>query len=362
MKTKNPFLLNQYISNKYFCSRVQETERIISAVTNQRNIIVFSESGIGKTILIKHLEAELKELENYKFYYLGLKKIENLSQFISELLGAIFNKNDLKKINRYFPELGFAIKINKQTKQRQISLDKTEVNFELIFEGIKKHLTTKNKKIVFALDDIQSVLKYLSNYQIKILQNFITFSENISFILSANNLKALGVLLEEDYEKTEKIELPKIDKKKYTKFIQKRFSKENRKITKNSIEYILNWSKTNSFYTHYLCNKLYESGYKKITKKAVKEIIQNIFVEYEFVFLTYKELLSEYQWRLLKAIAKEGNVIRITSTNFINDYNLNAPSSVKTAVNALIEKGLVVRKKNSYYLINVFFEKWLSQY
>ncbi len=360
MKNSNPFPLFNYIGSKYFCDRIQETERIISAVTNQRNIALVSELGIGKTSLIKHIKEELLELENYLFYYVEFNRTENVTQFINSFLATLFNKEKINaKTKKYFPELNISIKKEKKTGNIRILIENN--NLEYFFESLIKYLILKNKKIVFALDDIQKVIHYLTDYELAIFLKFLSVAENTSFVLSTNQVQILEILLGVNLKKTEIIELQKIEKKKYAKFIKKRFVKENIKIDKSSIEYILLWSKANTFYTHYICNKIFNTGCKKVTIEFVKQITQDILKEFNFIFIDYKNLLSEYQWKLLTAIAKEGNATQITSSDFIRHYKLNAPSSVKTAVNALIEKGLVIRKNNVYLIINTFLERWIIE-
>jgi hypothetical protein len=51
-KLNNPFLVNGYHSPVYFCDRKTETEKIISALSNDRNISLISPRRLGKTGLI----------------------------------------------------------------------------------------------------------------------------------------------------------------------------------------------------------------------------------------------------------------------------------------------------------------------
>ncbi len=362
MKNQNPFPLYDYINSKYFCDRVTETERILSAVTNQRNIILVSENGIGKTTLIKHVAKELKELDNYRFVYVSLLKTESPGQFLNTLLESVFYNGKLQKeIKNILPDLSNIKNTNPSKSSKQIIVPEN-IDFGVTLEKIFSFLEKKTKKIVLAIDEFQNITNWLSENDIKSLQSVLAQSQNVSFILSSNKLGIFKTISEENISKTEIIELQKIERKKYFNFIKKRFTKEKIKIDKKSIEYILTWSKTNTFYTHYICNKIYNEGHKKINVNVVKTTIKNILKEYEYIFLGYKSLLSNYQWKLLAAIAKAGDEAKITSIKFIEQYQLNAPSSVKTGINALIEKGLVVRKQRSYHLTNVFLEQWIERF
>jgi len=360
MKNRNPFPLNNYIGSKYFCNRVMETERIISAVTNKRNIILISENGIGKTTLIKHVAEELNELDSYVFVYVPLMKAEKPAQLIKKFFNAAFlNKNLKKEINNNFSDLSRIKKyiISENSNHAFVK----ETDYGELLQKIFYFFETTNEKLVVAFDDFQNAFRCLSKKDVKTLLNIIAQSRNISFILSLNNHYVFDKNTEEILGKTEIINLEKIERKKYFGFIKKRFKKENRKITKESINYILKWANLSTFYVQYICNKLYDTNENKITVDLVDKTINNILEKYEFIFLNYKQLLSPYQWKLLVAIATEGKAIKITSSSFIEKYELNAASSVKTAITALIEKELIARKEKSYHIINVFLEKWLSE-
>ena len=43
----NPFLLSGYVSPEYFCDRVEETQKLISALRNGRNVTLISPRRMG---------------------------------------------------------------------------------------------------------------------------------------------------------------------------------------------------------------------------------------------------------------------------------------------------------------------------
>ncbi len=116
-----------------------------------------------------------------------------------------------------------------------------------------------------------------------------------------------------------------------------------------------------TYSVQYLCSRLYNRNIKNLTLDHVKETILNIMEENERIYLNYRNMLTDYQWNLLKAIAKEGKIKMITSRDFIDRYNLTSPSSVNTAVNALIDKQLIYRNESKYHIIDVFLGRWLER-
>jgi len=70
--------------------------------------------------------------------------------------------------------------------------------------------------------------------------------------------------------------------------------------------------------------------------------------------------LPEKQALVLRAIAKEGKAQNLTSGKFVRKYALVSPSSVKSAVPALLDRGLITNVMGVYQLYDKFFEMWLA--
>ena len=57
---ENPFVYKGYEGPNYFCDREKETQEMVSALQNGRNLTVISPRKIGKTGLIKHIFNRIK--------------------------------------------------------------------------------------------------------------------------------------------------------------------------------------------------------------------------------------------------------------------------------------------------------------
>ena len=60
-KLENPFVYQGYGGPDYFCDRAEETEKVISALRNGRNLILISPRKIGKTGLIDHTFYQIRQ-------------------------------------------------------------------------------------------------------------------------------------------------------------------------------------------------------------------------------------------------------------------------------------------------------------
>lgn len=59
---KNPFVIYGYKGPEYFCDRRKETQKLISALDNGRNVVL-APRRMGKTGLIRHAFHEIEATE-----------------------------------------------------------------------------------------------------------------------------------------------------------------------------------------------------------------------------------------------------------------------------------------------------------
>ena len=73
MKPNNPFLISGYHSPEFFCDRETETETLLEALRNERNVTLIAPRRMGKIGLIRHAFYQMKEQEpNSGSYYISI--------------------------------------------------------------------------------------------------------------------------------------------------------------------------------------------------------------------------------------------------------------------------------------------------
>ncbi|MDR2233394.1 MAG: hypothetical protein LBE56_09765 [Tannerella sp.] len=81
--------------------------------------------------------------------------------------------------------------------------------------------------------------------------------------------------------------------------------------------------------------------------------------------MQYRSLLSPIQWKTLIAIAKEELVMEPQAKEFLQKYHIGAASSARKALDALIDKEMIVSVetsgKTAYRVYNDFLMRWLQR-
>lgn len=317
-------------------SRNKDIKIIAGKIIDGKSFGITGSYGAGKTTLVK---LSLKEVLNQKYYNI------------------IFI--DLLKITEDSDLLNHFHSVTSLLVSKKIQKKLTELNL----------LNSHDLKAPFV-----SLLEFvgeLKSPSIIIFDNYEPTSEILNFkkdelIEHINQLDNIQFLFVEDVEismdSQKKLHIKPIKNKQLKKYLIKLFQNYKTQIKPKQIEIILNWSKFDIRATDKLCKILLSSKIKKIKPGDIFDSIQIIYLEYEPTYKIIKNMLSPYQWKLLTSIAREGTAHQITSNGFINKYKLNAPSSVKTALLSLSEKGLIKRKENSYKLTDVIMSNWLADH
>ena len=103
---------------------------------------------------------------------------------------------------------------------------------------------------------------------------------------------------------------------------------------------------------------------RSVDSTCWKSEANRILKEQEFVFFSYREMLTGPQWGLLKALAKDVVVPHPTSADFIYRHSLGNPATVLRSLKSLQKMELVYRETEadgqSYYgIYDVLFRRWI---
>ena len=143
------------------------------------------------------------------------------------------------------------------------------------------------------------------------------------------------------------------------------FNDNQRSITEQAVQFILEWTRRHTYYTQQLCHTVFANGAQAVTIEDVKMACEQLMKQGEAVYLQYRQMLTDKQWNYLIAIAKETAVSQITASAFLSKYNIGTPSASRRLADALCEKGLlndeITLEGTSYNVSDVFLSHWMER-
>ena len=364
----NPFLISGYISPEYFCDRQAETESVTEALLNRCHLTIFSPRRIGKTGLIRHVF--YLGLKNNSFIpvYSDIMATTSLQELVVTLGKAVFkavarNETALKKILKKLSSLRPKISIDELTGSPYVtfSVDNEQEAVDSL-EIIFNYFDTQNTHFVLAIDEFQQIKDYPEKNVEAVMRSFIRQSGKVTVLFSGSRKHIMtGIFSNPErpfYNSTQILEIGKITSESYSAFIEEKFSSPSRSITSDAIMLILKITTLHTFYVQFLCNRLYGS-FRKVDVSQVKQMLVKIINENEPVYGGYIDLITPLQFKVLRAIAVNNGIKNPTSSEFLDNYNLGAASSVSLAVKSLEEKGFISADDKVYNMNDMFFRQWL---
>jgi hypothetical protein len=219
-----------------------------------------------------------------------------------------------------------------------------------------------------AIDEFQQISRYPESNTEQILRSYFQHLKKSWFIYSGSQRHLLTPMFSDPagafYQSGGFLSLGKLDRVEYKGFILDLFARNNKVISEEAIDYILEWTQVYTFYTQYLCNKVYSKVKRKVTMELVRECILEIFSERETVYYNYRNLLTHAQFQLLEAVGKDGTVVEPYSQEFIQRHRLSSVSTVRKNLKALLDKEMIYEitgsEKSSYQVYDVFLQRWLQ--
>ena len=109
-------------------------------------------------------------------------------------------------------------------------------------------------------------------------------------------------------------------------------------------------------------NRLYETEKNVDSIAQVNDTVLHIVNSSSMQYEGLTSFLTDNQLSLLKAIARERQVLSPQSNVFIKQHGLSSASSVKTALDLLLDKELVEHTPTGYMVSDYFFGLWLNRH
>lgn len=333
-RLNNPFVIYGYKGAEYFCDRQKETETIMRALHNERNVALISPRRIGKTGLIHHAFAQItNEHPDIRCFYMDINATRNLQQFVE-----LFAKT-------------FSITVSNEQKEESL-------------KHVLDYLKDSDKRIYVAIDEFQQISEYPEKNVEALLRSHIQFIPNVVFVFAGSKQHIMAEMFTSAkrpfYQSSQMLSLSPIDKKVYCEFANNLMEKKCMKLSEDVFGYVYDVVDGQTWYVQHILNRLYDIG-GEIDIRLVNDTIMTSVMEQEVAFLNYYESLTYNQSQLLLAIARDKAVESVLSQDFIHRHGLPASSSVSLALKALIEREFVYKYNGKFIIYDRFFAIWLRK-
>ncbi|HLF34199.1 MAG TPA: ATP-binding protein [Cyclobacteriaceae bacterium] len=372
-KPENPFPITTYLGSEYFCNREEETAKLIGNMQNGSSTTLIAVRRMGKTGLLHHTLSHLPN--GWLGIYTDILESENLNQFLSLLATSVINANPGKrnlgkKLGEFIKSLRPQISFDTLTGIPQVSFDIRPNEIPTNIGHVFQYLEKQDFKTIVAIDEFQQILNYPEKNTEAWLRSRIQQLKNVVFIFSGSQQHLMTEIFNSPkrpfFRSTLMIKLEKLDKTEYVEFIVSLFRRYGKEIDPATAEEILEWSNNHTYYVQQVCNRVFAATPEKAKAKNWQMQAYMLLKEQETVFFNYRNMLTNSQWRLLKAIAHEEVVHQPTSKEFLNKFQLGTSATVLRSLKTLLGYELVYfdfdpEGMKYYSVYDVFFQRWIQK-
>lgn len=371
-KIDNPFLVYGYEGPAYFCDRRQETDAVISALSNGCNLTLMSPRRYGKTGLIRNAFFHLKEQRSdVACFYVDIYATNTLSDFVQALGKAVVGQLDtpLQKaegfISKFFKSSQITMSPDPVTGLPQFGLGFLPQQAEQTLETIFAYIAQADRPCYIAIDEFQQIAEYPEKNVEALLRTYVQQTHNAHFIFAGSKLHMMSEMFNSPrhpfYRSTEKLYLHALPEQVYYQFASGKMAEKGHTLPEEVFHRLYETVDGVTWYVQSVMNRLYRLAPCEITNDHLQQAITQIIATEEEDYKRLYHLLTINQAQLLMAIAREGSVKEPLSGKFLQAHALKSASSVQRALQYLTEQEYVYQTDNGYIVYDRFFGMWLSQ-
>ena len=369
---RNPFVYQGYVSPTYFCDRTEETEELISNLQNGRNTVLISPRRIGKTGLIKNAFHHIMQTDkDARCIYIDIFATKNQHDFVELLTSAIAQevmskeKQAMKRLLEFFGSWRPVFSTDPITGQPTVSVSIEHTQTAVSLKNVFDYLKQSSREMYVAIDEFQQIAYYPETGTEALLRSYIQFVPNVHFVFAGSKRHLMSQIFYSPdrpfYQSTVSMGLEPLHEEIYYDFAKRFFEGKKGTLSSEVFHDIYHRFDGVTRNIQLMLNRLYETEKNVVNleqaNEAVRYIVNRSSVQYEELI----GFFTDNQLSVARAVANEGLVVSPQSNDFARRYDLPSNSSIKTAMDYLIDKDVVCRTPSGYRIYDHFFELWLKR-
>jgi len=359
----NPFRFGAIVEGEYFTDRQQEIKELISDIESGQNVVLISPRRFGKSSMVNKALAGV----NIKSIRLDLEIISDEVDLANTYVKKALALSSFEKLKTYIKTLKIqpAMEYNPATGGINVSFspdsrDKAAVIAESLElpEIIAKK---QNRRVVVVFDEFQEIRRIAPNLEKK-MRGVFQAHQNVSYIFIGSQESMIRDIFQEKknpfYKFGRQKVLGGIPEKEMEAFVLKRFSSAGIDAS-GIVKDILAFTGCHPYYTQQLCHELYIAHEKgPFRRELITKAVENIVTQHNSDYKRWWNALDNTERKIVIGLAAGGN--EVTSQKFIRQYGIKTASTSGSAIGRLIDKGIIVRRKdNAHEIEDPFWKEWV---
>lgn len=364
----NPFKYGTIVSGKDFCGRQALLEQLAGHIESAQNVVILGERRIGKSSAVYEAVLRCKGVRLLYIDLLGIKSTDALCRRILRAIVVLEQKSGLfQKILKTLSHLRPSISVDPITSMPTVSFD---ASVEMKPSSIPEVFTlveslAKKRPLVVVLDEFQDILNLADSHEaLALLRSRIQFQSHIPYFFVGSIRHKMDAIFTDHESPFFKSAIPlNVDPLPYddfSEFLKNKFATGEREVDDDTLKKVFEIAGNIPGDIQQLCEALWaiSSVEKTLKPEKLKDALELIFSREQKSYENYIRLLTNIQQKCLGSIATEGGK-NVFSKSFMKSAGFTNPSSVRKAINRMVNLNILFETGGEYKFINPFFRAWL---
>lgn len=370
---KRVFMYGVSVEGENFTDRVRETKRLKLNFENGLNTVLISPRRMGKTSLIKKVQASIIN-PKIKVIYMDVYDCRSEYDFYNKFAALILQEtagkmeqaleNAKQFLLRISPKISFS---PDPTTDFSLSLGITPQSHtpEEILNLPERIAQKHDIHIVVCIDEFQQIGEFPDSLAVqKRLRSVWQHQRNVSYCLFGSKKHLMANLFQNKrmpfYQFGEMIFLDKIPTEDWIKYITKQFDSRGKHISPELALKICEAVDNYSSYVQQLSWNVFAETEKEVTEKTLSIAIDELFAQSSALFMQQIEGLTTFQMNFIRAICS-GIHTGFGTQATLQNFNLGTKSNLSRIKTSLTEKEIIETTNGQVYLADPVFELWFRK-
>ncbi|MGN0236984.1 MAG: ATP-binding protein [Lepagella sp.] len=375
MSVNKSFVFGVSVSDYNFIGRESEIRQLKMNFEEGINTILISPRRWGKTSLVKRVCQQVDK-EKVITVFVDIFRCKTEYEFYNVLAEAILKQTASKTelwmenardfLSRLTPKISVSPDPNAEFS---ISLGITPHTHtpDEVLELAEVIAKRKGKRIVVCIDEFQQMGEMSDSISLqKRLRSVWQHQENVSYCLFGSKKHTMMTVFQRRnmplYQFGDLKFLGKIPTEKWIDYIVSHFTDRRRTISREDAAWICETVDNHSSYVQqlsWIIFSLIDDG-ESVEKRHLQMGIDALIDSQEQLFMQQIEPLTAYQMNFLRCIIA-GHHSRFGEAGIRTLFNLGSPANIGRLQSALLDKDLIEKCGNEYYITDPIFSLWFTK-
>lgn len=365
-----PFKFGCIVEDEHFCPRPELQRELARHIRGGQNLVLQGERRRGKSSLVVKA---VRDVRGMGLLYVDLMGIESRSDFCRRVVEGVVeldrSRSFIRKTAALLSQLRPLVTIDANTGLPSVSIDvrsaASPAGVGAVMSLIAAH--AKERKVCVVFDEFQDVLDLSDSSQVlSEIRSRVQFLSRTAFVFLGSVRNQMSEIFNHPkspfFKSALQVDVSEIDRDTFVRFLAERFRKARRKVDEPFVGELFDSVDGVPGDLQELCDALWsvtEAG-DAVSRENMEAAYRYIFAHEGASYEIYLRQMTLQQRRVLRALSV-GDGAHTLSNEFRDLAGIHNASSVKKALQRIVELGHAYYYRDAYRFANPFFREWVSR-